>query len=109
MNEQLYRPGQDIIEFTKSLQVNKTLGGAIRIGLSTATPAAITFALNVNTFPSDDSQVLRFNQYGIYELDLTGGLGLVQNIYFSSTNPNAKVLIDYLSSAMLQEGVQNEV
>lgn len=107
MDNQLYKPGQIVSDGTKS---NYSFpGGAIRIGVQG--PQSTQFALNVNSFPeaAGDSRIITLGKYGIYYLDLTGGLGLIQNIYFNTAPVKGTVLIDYLSIDGQVEGVQNEL
>lgn len=107
MDNQLYKPGQIVSDGQKDSY--SFGGGAVRIGVQG--PQNTQFALNVNNFPDtdDDSRIITLGKYGIYYLDLTGGLGLIQNICFESAPVAETVLIDYLSIDSQVEGVQNEL
>ena len=106
MDNQLYKPGQIVSDGTKSDY--SFGGGAVRIGVQG--PENTQFALNVNGFPkAGDSRIITLGKYGIYYLDLTGGLGLIQNICFNAAPSKGAVLIDYLSIDSQVEGVQNEL
>lgn len=106
MDNQLYKPGQIVSDQTNNKY--SFPGGAVRIGVQG--PQNTKFALNVDNFPEeDDSRIITLGKYGIYYLDLTGGLGLIQNICFESAPGTGEVLIDYLSIDGQVKGVQNEL
>ena len=114
MDNQLYKPMQKSITVATKSSSYQELGGAVRLGIQG--PEGLQFALNVTTFPTSEEgvinpQIITLGKYGIYYLDLTGGLGLIQGVVFNnpSADEEVNVLIDYLAIATNTKGVQHEL